>query len=61
MISQQGCSSEPHGAAPKILYLSGFLFGMLVFNSFCANIISTLSSSKSIDSIQEFLEYGQMR
>lgn len=45
----------------KILFLVGFLFGMLVFNSFTANIISTLSASQSIESVQELINYGKIQ
>lgn len=43
------------------MFLTGFIFGLLVFNSFTANIISSLATSRSLNSIEELLNYGKMR
>ncbi len=61
VVTQQGSFNEPLSMSAKILFLVGFLFGMLVFNSFTANIISTLSASQSIESVQELINYGKIQ
>lgn len=61
VISQQGCDKQPPGAACKIIFLTGFVYGILVFYSFAANIISSLVYSRSIQSVSELLDYGQIR
>ena len=60
-ISQQGYDQTPRNMSLKILYLNGFVFGMLCFVGFSANIITTLSTSKEFETLDQLLAYPSMR
>ena len=61
MISQQGYEKEPQSPSVKILFLTGFLFAMLVFNGFSANIVTTLTSVKSLKDFEQLINYPDMK
>ncbi len=61
MVGHCGCAFMPRDAASKILFVVGFLFGMVVYTSFTAQIVSTLSTAQSIKSVRELLDYGKIR
>ena len=56
-ISQQGYEHCPAGNSQKIIYLTGYIFGMLLCFSFSANIITTLTSIKSLNNFGELMDY----
>ena len=60
-ISQQGYEHCPAGNSQKIIYLTGYIFGMLVFCGFSANIISTLTSIRSLNDFGELMDYDPMK
>ena len=55
VITQQGSESKPLHFSTRLLFLSGFVFSMVCFASFGANIVTTLTTSKSIESVEELL------
>ena len=61
LVSQQGLHQTPATLASKILFLSGFIFGMLSFTAFTANIITTLRAPIRLNSIEELLEYDNIK
>ncbi len=61
IVTQNGCSRQPRGAGNRALFLLGFVFGLLLFYSFAAKIVSALVSWQSIRSLQELLDYGKIR
>lgn len=61
MISQQGSEKVPHSVAGKILFLIGFLFGLLCFSSFSANIVTELTNVKSLKSFEELVNYTPIK
>ncbi len=61
IVTQNGCSRQPQGAGNRALFLLVFVFGLLLFYSFAAKIVSALVSSQSIQSLQGLLDYGKIR
>ena len=61
LLSQQGVESVPTTLSGKLLLLTGFTFGLLVFNSFNAIIVTTLTSSTSIRDINELIKFDAIK
>ena len=61
VVSQQGADSSPEGLPAKLVFISVFFFGMITFQAFSANIVTTLTSTKSINNFQELIEYKDIK
>ena len=51
---------EPASLSMKLLFFMGFLMGLVTFTGFSANILSTLTSIKSLNTFKELVEYREM-
>ncbi|XP_059099180.1 uncharacterized protein LOC131893222 [Tigriopus californicus] len=60
VVSQQGYSKTPSTLSGKFLFLVGFLTITLVFQGFSANVMTILSRSETIDSLEELIELNTM-
>ena len=58
VLTQQGYERDPRHASQRILFLVGYVFGMVVFCGFSANIFSVLSASRSLNNFQELINYN---
>ena len=59
-LSQQGYEKFPASASTKVLYISGFVFGMLMFTNFSANIITMLTTPERIRSLDALIDFDAM-
>ena len=57
LITQQGMEIQPRCSKSQLVFLLGYLFGLVCFSGFTANIVTTLTSIESLDSLEEFLDY----
>ncbi len=60
-VAQQGYERDPKRSSQRVLFFSGFVFSMLVFIAFSANIIAILSQTRSIDTFQALLDYEPIK
>lgn len=59
--TQQGCGKVPERHSLRILFLFGYFFGLLCFANFSANIVTMLTTSKSLESIQDLIDYTPIK
>lgn len=60
IISQQGQEEMPKLISLRVLFLTGFIFGMLCFISFSANIVTTLSTVQRLETLDQLMNHQPM-
>ena len=58
LISQQGFEEMPCRLPARMVYFLGFVFGMLCFMGFQANIVTTFTTSNFLKDIEELIDYS---
>ena len=61
VVTQQGCQSAPEFLTGKILFLTAFLFTLLCFQAFSANIVTSLTATHSLENLDELLDFSEMK
>jgi len=52
-----GYERDPKRGSQRILFWTGYTFGMLIFCAFSANIIAILSQNRSLETFKELINY----
>ena len=60
-VAQQGYERDPRRGSQRVLFLTGFVFSMLLFTAFSANIIAILSQTISLETFEDLLRYTPIK
>ena len=61
VLSQQGSDKVPCHISGRILFLTGYIFGLLCFSYFSANIVNTLTNTQSLDTLEQLINYKDIK
>ena len=60
-LSQQGYERDPNKHSQRVLFMTGYVFAMLCFCGFSANIISTLQQVRSLEDFSALMKYDPIK